>query len=74
MACSTCDGYEFVDDPDGGAEKLPCPDCRGARTYRCPAHGDMVLVSRSGRLLGKCWGCINEAARAMREIETSVAA
>ena len=66
--CSTCDGYEFVpnpDDPDG--EKLDCPDCRAidARPLRwCPVHSTRVEMD------GTCLRCRGEAMRGIRFLET----
>lgn len=62
LGCSTCDGYEFVpnpDDPDG--EKLDCPDCRAidARPLVwCPQHSIRVELD------GRCRKCCVEAANA----------
>jgi hypothetical protein len=62
MACSTCDDYEFVpnpDDPDG--MNIDCPDCRAVDERPlawCPVH------SRRVSLDGKCLYCAREAARA----------
>lgn len=61
MACSTCDGYEFVpnpDDPDG--LKLDCPDCRAIdpRPLQwCPVHSTRVQLD------GSCARCKGEALR-----------
>ena len=64
MSCSTCDGYEFVpnpDDPDGLL--IDCPDCRAVdkrpRVW-CPVHSTRV---------GEDWlcpVCVREAAKALR--------
>ena len=62
MACSTCDGYEFVpnpDDPDG--LKIDCPDCRAIDTRPkvwCPQHSTRVELD------GTCRKCRVEAANA----------
>lgn len=67
MACSTCDGYEFVpdpDDPDG--EKIDCPDCRAVDPRPkvwCPVHSTRVQLD------GTCLRCRNEAMTAMTWIE-----
>lgn len=48
MACSTCDGYEFVPDPDDpNGPKVDCPDCRaGVTVVRCPVHGVRLVDGR----------------------------
>jgi hypothetical protein len=62
LSCSTCDGYEFVpnpDDPDG--EKLDCPDCRAIDPRPlvwCPTHSTHVEID------GRCRKCRLEAANA----------
>lgn len=60
--CDTCMDYRFVEIPD---EPLlqPCPDCRHETSpvARCPVHGQLVMT-RDGIVVGKCWGCNNEAA------------
>jgi hypothetical protein len=66
VSCSTCDGYEFVpnpEDPDGLL--VDCPDCRArdGRSYSwCPVHSKRV------RLDGTCPSCVREAERATRAI------
>lgn len=63
MSCSTCDGYKLVTVNDDKLE--PCPDCSvGEHTVTCPVHGQLVITF-NGRLAGKCWGCVQEAAAAM---------
>jgi len=34
-------------------------------TVRCPVHGRLVGVDGEGQLLGRCDGCMREAARAL---------
>lgn len=54
MACSTCDDYEFVDDPAGGPVKVACPDCRARRDTPnrfCLQHRTTLLQD------GRCWRC-----------------
>lgn len=62
MACSTCDGYEFVPDPtDPEGAKLDCPDCRAIDERPlvwCPIHSDRVQLD------GSCRKCRVEAANA----------
>lgn len=62
MACSTCDGYEFVPDPDDPAgEKIDCPDCRAIDARPkvwCPTHSTRVEFD------GTCRKCRVEAANA----------
>jgi len=59
MACSTCDGYEFVPwGPDG--TNLDCPDCRAVDERPlawCPVHSKRVELD------GTCLHCAREAAR-----------
>lgn len=61
-ACSTCDGYEFVPDPeDPDGAKIDCPDCRAidARPLVwCPQHSIRVELD------GTCRKCRVEAANA----------
>ena len=62
MSCSTCDGYEFVPDPDDPVgEKIDCPDCRAIdqrpRVW-CPTHSTRVEMD------GRCRKCCVEAANA----------
>lgn len=72
MACSTCDGYEFVPNPENAAGQLvDCPDCRAPRFIAmaaplvaswapdgvCPVH----QVGVDERL--RCPSCLQEAAR-----------
>lgn len=61
MACSTCDGYEFVPNPDNLEGLLiDCPDCRGIdpRPLRwCPVHSTRVQFD------GSCARCKGEALR-----------
>lgn len=66
MACSTCDGYEFVPNPeDPAGEKLDCPDCRlvdERPKVWCPVHSVRVELD------GSCRRCAAEAARAVAAI------
>lgn len=58
MACSTCDGYEFVPGVDGML--TDCPDCRAVdpRPLRwCPVHSTRVQID------GTCARCRGEALR-----------
>lgn len=60
MTCATCNDYEFVEGPDGKLDY--CPDClRGL--VECPVHHQKVMT-RGGVIVGKCWGCVDEAAAA----------
>ena len=72
MACSTCDGYEFVPDPDNpGGEKMDCPDCRAIDPRPlvwCPVH------SRRVEMDGSCLRCRGEAMSALGIIEARAAA
>ena len=36
---------------------------------RCPVHHDVVAFDGDRKLLGLCYGCVTEAARAQRLIE-----
>jgi hypothetical protein len=67
MACSTCDGYEFVPNPDNPDGMLvDCPDCRAIdpRPLKwCPVHSKRLGTDLCCRL------CLEEAARAVRFIE-----
>ena len=72
MACSTCDGYEFVPDPaDPVGEKIDCPDCRAIdlrpRVW-CPVHSRRVEID------GTCLRCRGEAMSAITFIEAQAAA
>lgn len=62
MACSTCDGYEFVPDPaDPDGAKMDCPDCRAIDARPkiwCPVHSHRVELD------GTCRKCRVEAANA----------
>ena len=62
MACSTCDGYEFVPNADGHDGALvDCPDCRAVDRRPlvwCPVHSTRVDLD------GSCRSCVREAARA----------
>lgn len=63
MACSTCDGYEFVKDADGA--NIDCPDCRAIDRRPlawCPVHSNRVQLD------GSCLPCAREAARATAAI------
>lgn len=66
MACSTCDGYEFVPNPaDPALPHLDCPDCRAIdarpRVW-CPVHS--VRVEEDG----SCRRCTVEAAQGIARI------
>lgn len=64
MACSTCDGYEFVPGDDDG-KLVACPDCRAIDQRPlawCPAHSKRVQLD------GSCLSCAREAARATAAI------
>jgi len=62
MCCSTCDGYEFVPNPeDPEGEKLDCPDCRAIDERPlvwCPTHSIRVELD------GRCRKCCLEATNA----------
>jgi hypothetical protein len=55
MTCSTCDGYEFVPNPDGSDTIVACMDCPAK--VRCIVHGRIVG--------GKCSCCAREARKAV---------
>lgn len=57
VTCSTCDGYELVPDPAGGALLVSCPDC--PRKLRCPVHGRIVYAGET------CSRCRAEARTAL---------
>ena len=67
MACSTCDGYEFVPDPaDPSGEKIDCPDCRAIDPRPkqwCPVHSTRVQLD------GSCMRCRGEALRGFGILE-----
>lgn len=68
MACSTCDGYEFVPDADG--MMVDCPDCRAIdpRPLRwCPVHSSRVELD------GTCLRCRGEAMTAVKWFEQRAA-
>lgn len=71
FGCSTCDGYEFIPNPDDPTgEKLDCPDCRAidARPKRwCPVHSRRVEID------GTCLRCRGEALGAITLIEARAA-
>lgn len=60
MKCATCKDDELVAGKDGMLDS--CPDC-GPELRRCTVHGQTVMC-RNGVLVGKCWGCVNDAANA----------
>ena len=66
MTCSTCDNYRYI--PDEQGMMRDCPDCRPDH-LRCPLHGQMV-ITKEGKLAGKCWECVREAADGERWLET----
>lgn len=39
----------------------------------CPVHGQMVALDTDGHLLGRCEGCMEEAADALILIQSGVA-
>jgi hypothetical protein len=66
MACSTCDGYEFVPGENGDGN-VDCPDCRAVdqRPLQwCPVHSHRIELD------GLCRACAREAARATLAILT----
>jgi len=63
VKCETCQGYEYVE-VEGQHIKEPCPDC-GPELVVCPIHQQLVMT-RGGRIVGKCWGCSHECAQAMQ--------
>lgn len=64
MACSTCDGYEFVPGTDGMLDD--CPDCRAIDPRPlvwCPVHSTRVQMD------GSCGRCKGEALRGIGVLE-----